>query len=137
MTEPIVPDPALIRTSAERDAVNQRVLDDLAADHPGLDGALAGPVCPEAMGALLGQLFGREQQPGPPYVHTIEPPRCDLEDCCPIGQPCACACHRVQTTHTVTQVEFATEPYDGPQPSERWFTAPENGRYQITKRLTE
>lgn len=78
--EPIVPDPALIRSAAERDAVNQRILDDLAADHPDLDGALAGPVYPEAMGAVLGKLFAAEPTPGPPWVHTLEPPEPEYDE---------------------------------------------------------
>ena len=102
MVEPIVPDAALIRTAAERDAVTRRILDDLADDHAQTGATLSGPFYPEAMGALLGKLFGTEPQPGPPWVHTIEPPRCDLEDCCDTGRPCACACHRVQPTHTIT-----------------------------------
>lgn len=80
MVEPIVPDPALIRTAAERDAVNQRILDDLADDHAQTGATLSGPFYPEAMGALLGKLFGTEPQPGPPWVHTIEPPEPEYDE---------------------------------------------------------
>lgn len=103
MTEqPIVPDPRLIRTAAEVDAVDQRILDDLRDNHAQTGCTVSGPFYPEAMGALLGKLFNPEPTAGPPWTHTVEPPRCDLEDCCDDDEPCACVCHRVQPTHTIT-----------------------------------
>lgn len=80
MAEPIVPDPARVRTAAERDAVNQRILDDHAADHAQTGVTLSGPSYPEAMGAVLGKLFGAEPTPGAPYVHTIEPPEPEYDE---------------------------------------------------------
>lgn len=95
------------------------------------------PLFPGGIGEVLHALLNPQPQPGPPYVHTIEPPRCDLEDCCDTDEPCSCACHRVQPTHTITEVEFATEPYGEPQPGEHRLTVAEAGRYQVEKRLTE
>lgn len=60
------------------------------------------PLFPDGIGEVLCAVLNPEPEPGPPYVHTIEPPRCDLEDCCDTGLPCECACHRVQPTHTAT-----------------------------------
>lgn len=62
-----------------------------------------GPLFPDGAGEILHAILNPAPRPGPPWVHTIEPPRCDLEDCCETDEPCGCACHRVQPTHTITE----------------------------------
>ena len=63
-----------------------------------------GPLFPDGVGEVLHAILNPQPQPqpGPPYVHTFAPPSCDLEDCCDTDEPCGCACHRVQPTHTIT-----------------------------------
>lgn len=57
---------------------------------------------PSGVGEILRGILCPEPAPGPPWVHTSAPPRCDLDDCCETGEPCGCGCHRPQPTHTIT-----------------------------------
>lgn len=108
MPDPIVPDPSLIRTSAERD------------DEPSSEGAaLSGPFYPEAMGVFLGKLLAPEQQDGPPYVHTFRPPEPEYDEDGNLYWP-------LTPTHTVTTAgwyEVGTQPAAG---------LPEGSTTQIT-----
>lgn len=88
-----------------------------------------GPFYPEAMGEFLRKLLNPEPQPGPPWTHTFRPPPQEYyED----GEPIPMS---PGPSFTVTAVEMASEPYDGPQSSERRFTAPTAGRYRTDRAI--